>query len=273
MPIVSIIIPLFNGDKTIDRAIKSIIAQTYFTKSELIIVDDGSSDKSKNIAGSFAKTNRNIKLLHNRYNLGIAKTQNVGLEKARGRYIARLDQDDEWIDNKKLEKQVTILQNNRDIGLVGTWAKVISEKGKDFNLEPAVYDQEIRSKILLANMFIAPSVMFRRELLKKIGYYREDLIHGTEDYEYWLRIGTIMKFANIPDYCLKYNFSPKSHSYTNKANATAEHLSIIKQYKKNYPHYTRALIKNSIQYNLLKIKFLQKYYHLIVPRVAGRIYR
>ncbi len=271
-PIISIIIPIFNGEKTIRRAIRSVISQTYFINSELILIDDGSNDKSINVIQTFMKKYPNISLIRNKHNLGIAKTQNIGLKRARGKYVARLDQDDEWTDNKKLEKQAIMLEKNPSLGLVGTWAKIINKDGQNFNLTPATSDQGIRLKVLLANMFIAPSIMIKKELTRKIGYYREDLIHGTEDYEYWLRIGTIMKFANIPNYCLKYNFSPKSYSFANKIKAIAEHLAIIKQYKNSYPHYKRALIKNLVEYNLLKIKFLQKYYHLIVPKIAGKIY-
>ncbi len=271
--LVSVVIPLFNGEKTIRKAVDSVIEQTLFDKTELILIDDGSEDKSFQIAEKLAKKYpKNIFALKNPHNLGIAKTQNIGLKRATGKYVARLDQDDLWIDNEKLKKQAAALEKDPSLGLVGTWTKVANANGPDFMMIPPTEDQKIREKMLMACMFVAPSVMFRKALSEKIGFYREDLKYGTEDYEYWLRIGTVAKFKNIPEYCLEYHFHPASYSNQNKIMAIREHVSIIKNYKTAYPHFTRSYLKNSIQYNLLKIKFLRKIYNYIVPRIAGKIY-
>jgi len=271
-PIISIIIPIFNGEKTIRRAIRSVISQTYFINSELILIDDGSNDKSINVIQTFMKKYPNISLIRNKHNLGIAKTQNIGLKRARGKYVARLDQDDKWINNKKLEKQAFMLEKNPKLGLIGTWTKVINHNGPDFTLTPPTSDRQIRNKILFADMFAAPSVIFRKSLVDKIGYYREDLCFGTEDYEYWLRIGTVARFAILPEFTLEYHFDAHSFSSKNKVRAMKEHLAIIKEYKLHYPNYRRAFIKNTIQMNILKVSLLEKFYGLIAPRLAKIIY-
>ena len=270
---VSTVIAIYNGEKTLKRAIGSVISQTIFDCVELILIDDGSKDKSKNIARKFAeKYSKNIFFFENGRNLGIAKTQNRALKLSHGKYIARLDQDDLWIDSQKLAKQLKMFETNPRLGLVGTWAKVVNKKGPNFELIPPLSDQRIRSKLLLADMFVTPSLMFKKSVVKKIGNYREDLIYGTEDFEFWLRIGKVSELANLGEYCLRYYFHPGSYSNQRKIEAIGEHLKIIKSYAKDYPHYRRAFLKNWIQYNLLKIKFLRGLYNYLVPRLAGKIY-
>lgn len=271
--LVSVIIPIYNGEKTLERAVSSVLNQTIFSQVEIVLIDDGSKDKSLQLAKRIQKKNpNNVTLVINEKNLGIAKTQNKGLRVAKGQFIARLDQDDLFIDKKKLEKQSKALLNDPDLGLIGTWTKVINEDGPNFELIPPTTDEKIRKKLLMASMFVAPSVMFRKSLVNKIGYYLEDLRYGTEDFEYWLRIGTHAKLANLGDFCLKYHFHPTSYSNQNKVHAMREHLQIISRYKKDYPGFTKAYFKNYVQYNLLKISFLRKFYNYIVPRIAGKIY-
>ena len=272
-PQVSVIIPLYNGEKTIGKAMQSVATQSLFKQIELVIVDDGSKDNGLAKARKIAKTlPLTVRFYKNAQNQGIAKTQNKGLKNATGKYIARLDQDDLWIDKDKIKKQVALLEKNKGVGLVGTWTKVKNHNGPDFVLTPPKNDREIRQKILFADLFAAPSVLFRRDLIKRIGRYREDLCFGTEDYEYWLRIGTVAKFAILPQFTLEYHFHAKSYSSQNKVAGMREHLKIIKQYQSHYPNYRRALIKNTIQLNILKIRWLEKFYGLIAPRLAGRVY-
>lgn len=109
-PKISIILPVYNGEKTIRNAIASILRQS-LADFELIIVDDGSSDGSRRVISSF-KDERIVVI--NQDNVGLQKTLNRGLNLARGEYIARIDADDEWVDNDKLKNQVEFLDANRD---------------------------------------------------------------------------------------------------------------------------------------------------------------
>lgn len=270
--VVTIVLPIYNGSKTVGRAIDSVISQTIFPSCELILINDCSRDDSSKIAQRYASKYKNIRFVDNKRNQGITKNQNLALSVSTGEYLARIDQDDRWIDERKLEKQVAFLSENHDHDLVGTWAKVVNEDGRDFELVPPTDDTTIRRKMLMASMFVSPSVMFRTNLMKRIGGYREDLRYGTEDYEYWLRIGTVGKFANLPEYCLEYSFHMSSYSVANKANAIKEHVGIIKKYKSDYPGYWFAWSKNAAQYMLLRIPFLKRVYIKLVPIVAKYIY-
>lgn len=272
--LVSVILPIYNGERTLERAIFSVVNQSRFKDLEIILIDDGSKDKSNEVARKFCNDYPdNIFIYFNKTNQGIAKTQNIGLKKARGKYIARIDQDDIWTDKSKIEKQLERLQNDSSIGLVGTWAMVVNENGPDFKLSPPAEDSLIRKQFLMASMFVSPSVMFRKDLTNRIGYYREDLKYGTEDYEYWLRIGAVAKLANIPYYCMEYHFHMTSYSNQKKIQALQEHSQIIKGYAKDYPNFKIAYMKNIIQSNILKLKFARVIYDYLVPRIASRIYK
>ncbi len=171
-PMVTIILPVYNGALWIKTAILSALAQS-FTDFELIIINDCSKDASEEIALALAATDKRIRYLKNEHNLGIQTTRNVALGISRGEYyIAEIDQDDEWIDVDKLSKQVAFLQKNEEYILVGTGVIVIDESGAEIAryLMPQT-DVQIRNKILRANCFIHSSVLYRTKDVMEIGGY------------------------------------------------------------------------------------------------------
>ena len=113
-PLISIITPLFNTEKYISKTIKSVINQTY-QNWELIIIDDKSADRGKDIVRNFLDDKR-IKLISSVKNKGPAKTRNLGLSIAKGRFVSFLDSDDIWFE-KKLELQIKYLSNNSEISV------------------------------------------------------------------------------------------------------------------------------------------------------------
>ena len=123
-PLVSIILPVFNSEEFLSESISSIINQTY-DHFELIIIDDASTDKSSNLIKSF-KDSRVI-YIKNERNLGIASSLNIGIKKAKGKYLARMD-DDDISEPKRLDKQVRFMEENTSCGLLGTYAKLIGNK-------------------------------------------------------------------------------------------------------------------------------------------------
>src|SRR3990167_10841421 len=169
--LVSIIMPAYNGAKWIEKAILSVLAQS-FTDFEFIIINDDSSDNTEEIITAFTKYDKRIKYIKNERNLGVQKTRNIALDISLGEYIAEIDQDDEWIDKDKLKKQVEFLENNQGHVLVGTGVVVIDEGGSEIAryFMPET-DLEIRKKILRANCFIHSSVLYKPKSFKKIGGY------------------------------------------------------------------------------------------------------
>jgi glycosyltransferase involved in cell wall biosynthesis len=242
---VSIILPTYNGAKYIKRAIESVISQS-FSNWELLIIDDGSSDNTENIIKEYVKKDSRIIYFKNEVNLGIQKTLNMGLKEATGEYIARIDDDDEWIDKDKLQKQVEFLNNNSDHVLVGTGVIVVDEEGKElFRYLLPEFDKEIRSKILSKNCFVHSSVIFNKNVALSLGGYDESkYTRHVEDYDLWLKLGTIGKLANLPIYAVKFTSRDGSISSINKIEQFKKNISLIKNYKNKYPNYFGAFIRS-----------------------------
>jgi len=196
-PLVSVIIPCYNGEKFIADAIESVLNQTY-QNWELIIIDDGSTDNSEDIVKKII-TDSQIKLIKHKYNKGIAKTKNTGIANAKGKYIAFLDQDDIWL-NSKLELQLKCFElANSDIGVVCTGMIFTDDVLRPRYIFKGFDD--IDQEKLIKNLYLKPAnsssiMMVKKECFDRIGTFNEDLI-GWDDYELLMRLATISKIKYI----------------------------------------------------------------------------
>lgn len=242
-PLISINICTFNRANLISKAIESALAQNY-RNIEIIIVDDNSSDNTEEIAKGFMSIHPNIFYFKNAGNLGITKNRNFALQKSSGKYIAVLDSDDYWLDENKISEQVEFLENNPDHALVGTFTNVVNSEDKKISeLIFAIEDSKIRSKILLQNQFTHSSVLFLKESLSK---YNEKYFIW-EDLAAWLEIGRNYKFANIPKFYTAYKKHDSNISQTKKVRGVKTLGEIIKDNKKYYPNYFKAIFKNTLR--------------------------
>lgn len=128
---ISIIINAYNAEKHLETTIQSIINQTY-SDWELILVDDGSKDDTFRIMKRQSELDSRIRVLKNEKNLGIPRSINLGIDNARGNYIAKIDADD-VADSTRLERQIKYLEENPDVDLVGTGGYIINEDGEILN--------------------------------------------------------------------------------------------------------------------------------------------
>ena len=261
IPKVSIILTTYNGEKYITQAIESVFLQT-LSDFELIIINDASMDDTEKIISNLANKNSRIKYFKNKTRLGFRKCLNQGLREAKGKYIARIDDDDIW-DSQKLEKQIDFLEKNPEHVLIGSGAIFIDENGKElYRFLPPEKDEEIRQCILSRNPFIHSSVLFLTEAAKKFGGYNDTLAEN-EDFDLWLKLGTIGKFYNLPEYLIKFRTpSLKANIAEIRKARTKVFISIIRRYSKNYPNYKKALLKNYLKlfYTYIpKPKFLEDY--------------
>ncbi|MDP1728620.1 MAG: glycosyltransferase family 2 protein, partial [archaeon] len=238
--LITIILPTYNGVKWIEKAIQSVLAQS-FINFEFIIINDGSIDNTEEIVLKFEQQDRRIKYFKNEHNLGVQRTRNLALNKAQGKYIAEIDQDDQWVDKDKLKKQVEFLENNKEYVLIGTGVVVIDGNGMEIAryLMPET-DLEIRKKILRANCFIHSSVLYRTKLVKEMGGYNP--VKMSEDHDLWLRLGRRGKFMNSQEYSVKYLFSTGGYNSQDKIVRLKQNLLFIKEHKDFYPNYLYALI-------------------------------
>jgi glycosyltransferase involved in cell wall biosynthesis len=240
-PHVSIILPTHNGVRTIAKAIESIRAQTY-TDWELIIVNDGSTDNTREYLTRVCERDERIVVLENPSNLGIQKTLNRGLSVARGVYIARIDDDDIWIHSDKLNSQVAFLDQHPEYVLVGTNGTIVDERGQylgTYHLPET--DLDIRNRMLFKNCFLHPSVLIRRSAVEVSGRYDErPSVQHIEDYALWLRIGCIGLCANIPLVGVQLMVRRDSLTFRNRIKQAQRMRSLIRVYKNEYPHYMIA---------------------------------
>lgn len=209
---VSILLPVYNSEKYVAVAIESILNQT-FTDFEFIIIDDCSSDTSWEIIQKYSRNDRRIVALRNEINLGGCNTLNKGLQLSKGKYIARLDNDD-WSYPDRLKKQFNFMEAHPDVGIVGGAMELINESGevigkRKYNLS----DFEIRKKIFRYSPFSHPLTMIRRSVIDKVGGYNPEYAPA-DDYELYFRIGKEAKFANLADVLLQYRVVQGSMTFS-----------------------------------------------------------
>lgn len=237
-PLVSIILPTYNGALIIGRSIKSILNQS-FIDWELIIIDDGSGDNTQQIIIEMKNQDSRIIYLKNENNIGIQKSLNRGLKETKGKYIARIDDDDIWVDRNKLSTQVDFLEKNPQYVLVGTNAIICDYEGNELgSYKLPETDEEIRARMLLRNCFIHPSIMALKFAIEKAGGYdeSEDVKH-IEDYALWLKLGLVGKFANLNMQSVQLTVHQNSITFKNRIAQARRMSRVINMYRKKYPRF------------------------------------
>lgn len=215
MPLVSVIMPVYNGQKYLAEAIESILAQT-FTDFEFIIVDDGSHDGSAEIIRAYEKRDERIRFIQLEANEGQANVRNRATALADGDFIASMDCDDVCLP-QRLQKQVDYLRRHPTIGVLGAGAQAVAEDLKP--LYPFDLPQRhalIAFNLFVGSFFIHPTVMMRRELLESVGGY-EPFRRTAIDVELWSRLMWRTRFVNLPETLLLYRRHEDQHHTTRDA--------------------------------------------------------
>jgi len=198
--------PAYNAEKYIGEAIMSVLGQTY-TDFELVIVNDGSTDRTVDIINSF---NDSRIVIVNQANMGVAAALNTGLKHAKGVYIARFDADDVCYFDR-LEKQIKFLLQNPDYILVGSDADYILENNDYLFYFSCIAHthEEIMHKLYFYCPFVHPSVMYKKDSICNAGGYPADA-HNFEDYMLWTAIAKQGKLCNLAEPLIKYRLNPTS---------------------------------------------------------------
>lgn len=210
-PAVTVLMPVYNGEPFLREAIDSILQQTW-TDFEFVIVNDGSTDHTREIIRSY--TDPRIRVLDQPANAGLAKSLNLGLCAARAPLIARQDADDRSRP-ERLAAQVEFMRAHREVALLGTQVRVLNKHGRASRRpgwERAVTNSAIRFQLLFDNPFIHTSVVFRRDVVwQELGGYDETLRTG-QDFDLWSRVAARYKVANLPATLIDYRFHGASTS-------------------------------------------------------------
>jgi len=249
---VSVILPVYNGERFLKKAIESVLRQTY-DKFELLIFNDGSTDGTGRILRTFK--DKRIHIFEIQENKGIVYALNFLISKSNGEFIARIDGDDIWYP-QKLEKQINYLTNNPRYYMVAAFARLIGDNGKDFNSSFKQYSCEDMVKKFLpnSNFIIHSSVVMRKLLFDKVGTYRNKYLH-TEDYDLWLRmLEKNIAFKILKEVLLYYRVSRYSVNYRHRKEQSKNVIRL------KY-HYWR---KNGFKLFYIK-KLLLDFYYLLFP--------
>ena len=267
MPKISVLMPVYNGSKYLDEAIKSILNQT-FQNLEFIIIDDGSTDDSlKNIK---SYNDNRIRLIGNKENRGQSKALNKGINLARGTYIARVDQDD-ISRSDRLEKQLEFMERYSDIDVCGSWVELMGKHSDVLNLE--TQSEEIKISLLTNQNLAHPAVMIRKSTLVKHNLYYDPKFIIANDYDLWVRMFEYCSFANIPEPLVRHRvhhdqFSKKfgdKNSYEtnkilkrllNKTGVNTNQSSLVIYKKLFYGYDFEDLVIGEVFINLRKLRSL-----------------
>jgi glycosyltransferase involved in cell wall biosynthesis len=215
-PAVTVLMSVYNGIRYLAESTQSILSQS-FSDFEFLIVDDGSTDGSAELIEQFAKSDKRIVLLRNETNLGLTRSLNIGLKHARGKYLARQDADDISLP-ERLELQNKYLEQNPEVGIVGTAYYIINEDGKTIGERtPTLDSQLLKSELIIKNHALNhTSVMARTVLLKKLDGYDESLRYA-QDYDLWWRLTGISNLGNIGNKLIKWRASKSQISVRERA--------------------------------------------------------
>lgn len=227
IPKVSVIIPTHNRAKMLRRAIESVLTQTWRGEFEVIVVSDGSRDNTEDVVTSFR--DQRIRFLRHETSRGPSAARNTGLRAARGKYIAFLDDDDEWTPNK-LEVQLPLIENSSpEVGLVYAWMEYF-RCGRSRSLCAPTRRGDVFVE-MLDNQAIGgcPTIMIKREVVDEVGHFDESLPRGN-DGDYWRRIAKRYKVEYIPEILAKVHAGHKDRiSCANRHGIKAEIFALCRR--------------------------------------------
>ena len=247
-PLVSVVMAVYNGEKYLKPTVESTLNQT-FKNIEFVIVNDASTDRTKEIIHSY--NDPRIKLYNNEKNIGQTKSLNVGLNIAKGKYIARIDAGDVSMLNR-LEKQVIFIEKNKEISVLGTSAFRYDESGQIIDIvhmptSPSI----ILQRIFYASPLVHISVLMNKQTVLKTGGYNDDF-HVLADYELWSRLlQKGYKIWNLREVLSGYMVSADSFGAVNSmGKSMAEATKIIRS---NVNYLTKLSISLDQALNIHKM--------------------
>ena len=212
--LISVLLPVYNSEKYIERAVYSILNQSY-SNVELIVCDDGSSDKSYSIVKSLAKKDKRIRLFKNKGNLGKVATINLYKKYCLGEYITIHDSDD-YSDEKRFEYLLNEFKKDNELNMVGSYCHIVSEKGKRLRIDERETDYFlILERLVINSQFNGATVLMKKKAWDEAGGYRKYFNnYAYEDYDLTARIALAYKAINIA--LPLYFYRQHSHSFSKR---------------------------------------------------------
>jgi glycosyltransferase involved in cell wall biosynthesis len=213
-PEISVLMSCYNGSRWLNEAIDSVLEQTY-KNFELILVDDGSTDETWKIIQKYRDKHEFI-IAVSKENTGLPDSLNVGIAYARGKWIARIDQDD-LCGETRLEEQITFVKKHPDVVFLGTGFIEINENSQIIkkHLYPAKHDKLVQHLEHLKRFFPHSSAFYRVDTVRKVGGYNTRF-KNAEDWRLWLELSLQGNIACLPQYLVKIRKHTNQMSFDNK---------------------------------------------------------
>ncbi len=210
-PKVSVIMSAFNQASYLKLSVDSILQQS-FTNFEFIIINDASTDNTRQILASYH--DHRIRIINHNFCQGLTKSLNQAIRHAKSEYLARMDADD-IASKERLRTQIEYLESHPKIAACGTAVTLIDKQNRKIGIKhlPSTVNK-IHQVMLRYNPFVHPSMMLRREIFVDINGYDESL-NGAEDYDLWLRMASKYELININKPLLNYRINPQGVSWAN----------------------------------------------------------
>lgn len=210
LPLVSVIMPVYNAEKYIKISISSILNQTY-RNLELLLIDDCPTDRTMEIIQTI-KDSR-IRIIHNGVNRGIAYSRNQGLKNSRGKYIAIMDDDDISMP-ERLEQQVIFLEEHPNISVLGGKHEIVNSEGKlIMPAYEALYNPKyVKAMYLFRNVYANSTIMLRRDLVEHHRLEFQDKCLGMEDFRFWIECSKLCEMTAIDKVVLQYRQGEENES-------------------------------------------------------------
>ncbi len=241
MPTISVIVPVYNGEKTILETIQSIQAQT-FSDFELIIINDGSTDGTLDVISTVNDPRLKVFSYENG---GLPVARNRGIRRSRGEFITFIDADDLWKPDK-LQLQLAALQKKPEAGVAYSWTAFIDENSKFlFAWQPLYWEGNVYPQLLIRNFISSGSnIMVKRKYIEAAGEFDPSL-KSVEDWDYYLRLAALCPFVLVPKYQILYRRS--SQSMTSKVDVMENaNLIVIERAFKAAPPELKSLKNKSL---------------------------
>lgn len=242
MPTVSVIIPVYNGEKYISQTLDSVFAQT-FQDFEVIVVDDGSTDGTEAALRPYAGR---IILLKNDHG-GPAASRNLGINAARGDLVAFLDADDLWLPTK-LENQVAFATAHPEYGIITTDAATFDETGVTEYSAAAckhIPSGYVLKDLLFDNWIGTSCAMVRRECFTKVGTFDQDAFVRGEDWVMWMRIAAVYPVYFLDDVLIHYRVHSQSYSRANLEKQFRDLFVNFDKVERLVPQLSPALLREA----------------------------
>lgn len=242
MPIISVIIPAFNAEKTIEETLQSVINQT-FIDFEIIVINDGSTDRTLEVVDKIKDPRIKVFSYPNSGRVSISR--NRGFLQAVGEFIAFLDADDIWMP-EKLDLQFKALQSNPQAAVAYSWVDCIDENGKFLRSTRRIsITGDVHAELLLGNFLENGSnPLIRKQALMEVGIFDESLLNA-EDHDLYLRLAANYQFICVPAPVVLYRISPNSKS-CNVARMEVQSRRVIEKGFERAPAPLKHLKKQSL---------------------------